>query len=231
MKALIVGASGATGKLLVEQLLKNDQQVKVIVRNAAKVPENWKTHDNLEVITANLLELSHKELVEIVKDCEAIASCLGHNASLKGIFGEPKKLVTQALQKLHQASKGGTAKKFVLMNTVGNRNRDLDEPISFSEKCVIGLLRTLVPPHRDNETAADFLRTEVGEWVAVRPSALIDEDNPSSYTTHPSPTRSAIFKAGKTSRINVAHFMASLITEPMLWNKWKGQMPVIYNEG
>jgi hypothetical protein len=32
----------------------------------------------------------------------------------------------------------------------------------------------------------------------------------------PSPTRSAIFDAGQTNRINVAHFVASLVTDPDL---------------
>ncbi|HAI41790.1 MAG TPA: NAD-dependent epimerase, partial [Maribacter sp.] len=38
-----------------------------------------------------------------------------------------------------------------------------------------------------------------------------------------------IFNAGKVSRINVAHFMASLIHDKNLWNTWKGKMPVIYS--
>ncbi len=67
------------------------------------------------------------------------------------------------------------------------------------------------------------------EWVAVRPDGLIDEKNISPYEIHPSPTRSAIFNAGKTSRINVAHFMTDLIMDNQTWNQWKGQMPVIYN--
>jgi hypothetical protein len=41
--------------------------------------------------------------------------------------------------------------------------------------------------------------------------------------------RSALFDPGVTSRINVAHFMADLITDEDEWKKWKGQMPVIYN--
>lgn len=234
MKTLVVGASGATGKLLVQQLLNEGYAVKVIVRNTAKLPEAWKANKNLEIITASLLELSDEKLKEIVSDCQVIASCLGHNMSLKGIYGEPRKLVTKATQRLCKATKGNTPKRFVLMNTTGNRNRDLDEPISFAQKCVVSLIRVLVPPHRDNETAADFLRTEVGqemEWVVVRPDSLIDTENVSPYTAHPSPTRSAIFDSGKTSRINVAHFMASLITDEQLWKKWKGQMPVVYDEG
>jgi hypothetical protein len=64
--------------------------------------------------------------------------------------------------------------------------------------------------------------------AAVRPDTLINEDEVTEYEVHPSPTRSAIFDAGKTSRINVGHFMAELITDDELWNRWKGQMPVIY---
>lgn len=125
--------------------------------------------------------------------------------------------------------------KYVLMNTTGNRKRDLDEPISFGQKIIIGLLRLLLPPHVDNEKAADYLRTEIGqnnkliEWAAVRPDGLINEETVTEYEIHPSPTRSAIFDAGKVSRINVAHFMADLITDDSIWNKWKGKMPVVYS--
>ena len=122
------------------------------------------------------------------------------------------------------------------MNTAGNSNRDLDEWVSFGQKCVIGLLRLLLPPHVDNEKAADYLRIRIGqndgtlEWAAVRPDNLINEDEVTDYEVHSSPIRSAIFDAGVTSRINVGHFMADLITDNDTWNKWKGQMPVIYNK-
>ena len=121
------------------------------------------------------------------------------------------------------------------MNTTGNRNGDRDEPISFAQKCVIGLLRLLLPPHVDNEQAADFLRREVAprglpiEWAVVRPDNLIDETEVTPYELHPSPIRSAIFDAGQTSRVNVGHFMAELITSDEVWQKWRGRMPVIYN--
>ncbi len=42
--------------------------------------------------------------------------------------------------------------------------------------------------------------------------------------------RCALFDPGKTSRINVGHFIATLIDDHTLWNEWKGQMPVIYNK-
>lgn len=239
MTTLIVGASGATGRLLVEELLDRGQTVKVVVRSIGGLPDHVLRHSNLTVIEASVLDLSDAEMARHVQGCDAVASCLGHTLSFKGLFGAPRRLVTDATRRLCEAVKAGEQSgrvKFVLMNTTGNRNRDLDEPISFAQKCVIGLLRALLPPHSDNEHAADFLRTQIGQsdgvidWAAVRPDGLTNESSVSAYDVHPSPTRSAIFDAGKTSRINVAHFMAELISDDEMWAQWAGQMPVIYNK-
>lgn len=240
MKILVVGATGATGRLLTEELLNRGHAVTVIVRSPGKLPESIKNRDNLSVVQAAILDLSDAELVEHVAGCDAVASCLGHNLTFKGIYGNPRRLVTDATRRLCGAIRGNrpsTPVKFVLMNTTGNQNRDLDEPISLAQKIVIGLLRSMLPPHVDNEAAADYLRVEVGqndaqiEWVAVRPDGLIDETTVTPYEIHPSPIRSAIFDSGQTSRINVGHFMAELIDSDAVWQKWQGQMPVIYNAG
>ena len=239
MTILVVGASGATGRQLIEQLLIQEHNVKAIVRSPEKLPESWKSNERVKIISASLLDLSDKEMMDLTLDCHSIASCLGHNLNWQGIYGQPRKLVTDAARRLCnaiEANKPESPIKYVLMNTTGNRNRDLDEPISFAQKCVIGLVRLLLPPQVDNEKAADYLRTQVGqnnqyiEWAAVRPDALIDNDEVTDYVIHASPIRSAIFDAGKTSRINVSHFMANLMSDNNLWNKWKGQMPVIYDK-
>ncbi len=239
MTTLVVGASGATGRLLVQQLLERGQDVRVIVRSSENFLKLVTDNENLSVIEASLLDLNDTELTEHVKGCHAVASCLGHNLSYKGLYGNPRRLVTETTRRLCDAIKSNNPEKpikYILMNTTGNRNRDLNEPISFAQKTVIGLLRLLLPPHVDNEQAADYLRTNIGRndkaiaWVAVRPDSLIDEDNVSEYELHPSPIRSAIFDAGKTSRINVAHFMMRLVLENDTWDQWKGQMPVIYNK-
>jgi NAD(P)-dependent dehydrogenase (short-subunit alcohol dehydrogenase family) len=239
MTVLVVGASGATGRTLIEQLIIQGHTVKAVVRSPEKLPASWKSNERIKIIPANLLDLNGQEMEALILDCQAIASCLGHNLSWKGVYGQPRKLVTEATRRLCKAvesNKPASPVKFVLMNTSGNSNRDLKEPISFAQKCVIALLRLLLPPHVDNEKAADYLRTQVGqhnpfiEWTAVRPDGLINSDVVTEYELHPSPIRSAIFDAGKVSRINVGHFMASLISDGELWNKWKGQMPVIYSK-
>ena len=239
MRVFVAGASGATGRRLVAQLLDRGVQVTAVVRSTASLPEDLRNHGNLSLVQASLLDLSDAELARRVDGCDTVASCLGHNLTLKGIFGPPRRLVTDATRRLCTAIKANRPPaplRYVLMNTTGNRNRDLHEQVSFGEKLVVGLLRLALPPQADNEAAADYLRSEIGqndatvEWVAVRPDGLIDQEKVTEYSVHPSPTRSAIFNAGQTSRINVGHFMAELITDDVTWNKWKGQMPVIYNK-
>jgi len=238
MSMLVVGATGATGRLLVRELLAREQNVRVIVRTPERLPEDVRNDRRLDVIRAGVLELSKPELVRQVEGCSAIASCLGHNVTPKGIFGPPRRLVTDATRRLCEAVALGGAKepvRFVLMNTTANINHDLNEPVTFAQRCVIGLLRLLLPPQADNEAAAEHLRTAIGkensaiQWVAVRPDSLTSEDRVTAYELHPSPTRNPVFDAGRTSRNNVAHFMAELMTGDETWNRWKWQMPVIYN--
>lgn len=235
---LVVGASGATGHLLVENLLRRGEKVKIVVRSLENLPDTFHENSNLIIVHASLLDLSDTEMKNLLFECNAVASCLGHNLTMKGIFGKPHKLVTNAVMRICTAiesNKPLAPVKFVLMNTTGNSNRDLLEKISILQKCIIGLIRLLLPPHVDNEQAAEFLRTKITnnkmiEWVTVRPDGLIDELQVTQYSIYLSPTRSAIFDAGKTSRINVGNFMADLITDCELWNQWKGKMPVIYND-
>lgn len=238
MSTLIVGASGATGKKLVQQLLNMGQAVKVIVRPSSRIPDTWNNNDQVTIIRGNIHAMRVDEMAEYLQDCQAVASCLGHNLTWKGIYGQPRKLVTDAVGLICDAITQNAPEvpvKLVLMNTTGNQNRDLSEPLTLGERIVFGLIRVLVPPHPDNEQAADHLRVKVGQhhdfirWVVVRPDSLIDEDQVTTYTSHPSPTRSAVFNPGKTSRMNVGHFMATLMVNREEWDQWEGQMPVIYN--
>lgn len=238
-KVLVVGASGATGKLLVTDLLARGLEVMAIVRATNSLKDTFKHSVNYREVSANITDISHSELLTFLEGCDAVISCLGHRLSFKGVFGEPKRLVTDSIEKIAlgvELLEPESKVKMILMNTTGNSNRDIPENPPLSQRIVISILRQLLPPHADNENAADYLRTTVGqgssfiEWVVVRPDALTNASEVSQYSLHPSPLRNAIFDAGATSRINVADFMASLITDSELWDAWKGKMPVIYND-
>lgn len=238
-QAVVLGASGATGRLLVAELLKSDARVTAIVRPASSLKSLYSSHPNYHEVVASIAEMPDKALSSLLENCDVVFSCLGHNLSLSGLFGEPRRLVTESVKKVSrviEALKPDEKVKLILMNTTGNKNRDIPEKSPLSQRLVISLVRLLLPPHVDNEQAAEFLRMGIGqhhpsiEWVVVRPDSLTDEVTVSDYDIYPSPTRNVIFCAGHTSRINVAHFMAELATGNQLWTVWKGRMPVIYNK-
>lgn len=246
MAVLIVGASGATGSLIVKQALEAGEYVKIIVRSANYLPEQLKQHKRLQITVADFMSMTSSELIAQVKGCHAVISCLGHNLTFKGMFGAPHRLVTNAVQRLCNAIESIDLAassletpvpkiKFILMNTTGNQNKQIGERISIPQTLVISLIRILLPPHADNEAAASYLQTQLGEqhkkieWVVVRPDSLTDDDSVTAYSVFTSPIRSAIFDAGKTSRVNVAHFMYQLSSDQALWHQWKSNMPVIYN--
>ena len=238
MTTLVVGASGATGRLLVEQLLEQGEQVKIIVRSVDNLPDSLIQNDLLSITEASLLNMTDTELLEQVQGCRAVASCLGHNLTFQGMFGHPRRLVTDGVQRLCRAienTRPDTPVKYILMNTTGNKNTQAGETVSIAQSIVVGLIRQLLPAHADNEEAAAYLQSNFSadqnmiEWAAVRPDSLINNQSVTEYDVYTSPVRSAIFDAGKTSRINVAHFMSQLIINDGTWRKWKGQMPVTYN--
>ena len=237
MYTIVVGGSGATGREVVKSLLAKGKLVKVVVRDQNSFVKIVPEHSNLTVIEGSILDFNDNQFDYLLKDCDSIVSCLGHNLTFKGMYGNPRYLVRDAVKKFTNAIlrlDDQRVVKYILMNTTGNRNRDIKEKIPFIDLCMVALIRILIPPHRDNESAADYLRCNYYinrrvEWVAVRPDSLIDKDEVTEYTIHPSPTRSAIFDSGKSSRINVAHFMSELVTDSDIWEKWKGQMPVLYN--
>lgn len=237
MKVLVLGSNGATGFNVVTQLLKHGIEVKALARNIEKF-DSIKSSEHIEVIKAGILDIDNQRLKQYLYDVDAVISCLGHNISFKGIFGKPHTLVVDALTKIintiNEINKNKHL-KIILMNTTGCINKLENEKFKTHENCVMKLLRVLLPPQRDNELALSYLLDTVGknskhiEWIAVRPDTLINEVEVSEYAIFPSPTRSPIFDAGKTSRINVAHFMVSLLKDKELWEKWKFKSPVIYN--
>ncbi len=62
MSVLVVGAGGATGWLLVEQLFDQGEPAKAVVRSANSLPEHLIRNVRLIITEASLLEMTDKEL-------------------------------------------------------------------------------------------------------------------------------------------------------------------------
>lgn len=236
MKVLVLGASGATGRLVVSELAGRNVPVKALIRSTATFPKELLDSVAVDVLTGNVNDMSVQQIDELLSDCDAVVSCLGHNISFKGLFGRPRRLVRNAIRKTVQAmGASGKKRKLILMSTTAYTNRKAGEKNSAGEKIIFVLLKLLLPPHADNVTAGDFLIHTVGdranvEWIAVRPDSLFDEPEPGERLVVETKLRSPLFDPGKTSRITVARFMSDLLSDEALWKEWRFKTPVVYNK-
>ena len=243
--SLVVGATGATGKHVVQLLLDQGQKVKVIARSKERMLTLLKSEDygdRLTIMEASVLDLSDEELSEQIHDCQAVISCLGHNVDFHGIFGHPRRLVTDATKRLTKViidhNKDSTVNpktKYILMGTVAVPHPDgTDDIRSVGERMILFLLRYLIPPHADNEDATAYLYHSVAredlEWSIVRPTDLINGDEVSPYTIFEKPQDPLFGGTGVATRINVAHFMVELALDNKTWNQHKFKLPVLHDK-
>jgi hypothetical protein len=234
---VLIGGTGRTGLRVLEQLLNRGISVRAIVRSPKKIPAGIVNNPNLTVIEFSLLSLSEQDLQRHLRGCDAVISCLGHELSLKGVFGPPRDLVTQATTRLCRAIeilRPTRPVKFILMSSVSvNRPGGIDTRRGALEKALMWMLRGVLPPARDNQRSADFLYDTIGKdnpcvkWAAVRPDTLL-EGVLSHYILHEGLV-SSLFAPDSTTMSNVAHFMCELVTNSKTWDEWNGKMPVIVN--
>ncbi|MGM7684718.1 NAD(P)H-binding protein [Cytobacillus sp. Hm23] len=181
MRVLVLGASGATGKQVVRQLIKRQINTRILIRNSATLPKDIKEHPLVEIKKGNINDLNDSEMNNLLLNCDVIISCLGHNPTLKGMFGKPRYLVFDVIKRISETVKD-TKVKLILMSTAGYTNTLSSERNSIGEKLILSLLYLFLPPHRDNVKAANYLIENIGEdyenidWIAVRPDTLINID-------------------------------------------------------
>jgi len=94
-KIIVFGATGGTGKLVVEQALEAGYQVTVVVRNTDAVAVR---HKNLEIIKGDVFQPITFENTMNEKD--AVVSCLGtHKRGPTTVYSEGVNNITTAMQK------------------------------------------------------------------------------------------------------------------------------------
>lgn len=243
----MVGATGATGRHVVQQLLDQGRPVKAIVRSKermlalVKLPETTvaPAKQVLSLTEASLLDLSDDELFEHVKGAEAVVACLGH----EGVFSHPRTLVRDSVSRLSEAmiraakdsgkAQEGKPMKLIVMGSVGVPNPDgTDDPRRWLDWVLLQIFLYALPPHIDNEESGQFVhslgRDSGIEWAYVRPPDLIDGDvSPFNLFDKP---QGPLFCDGVATRANVAKAMVNLIVDKQLWERHKFSMPTVYNK-
>jgi len=159
VRIVVFGATGGTGKQLVEQALATGYEVVVYARNRSKLNVS---HEHLTVIQG---ELSDAALIETaVKDAGAVLSALGPRG------GSKNKPLTQGMQNIIAAMKKHGISRLIVTSTLSAKDSK-DKP-DFKTKALVNLVKTTMhAAYEDIVDSAETVRTSDLEWTIVRLAA------------------------------------------------------------
>lgn len=157
MKIAILGASGRTGRLLVEQALAAGHDVRALVRN----PDTFKlTHGKLHTQRGDASDAA--AVKGLVEGCDAVVSTLGPTKERTDICSAATANVIAAGARRYAVVSGAG------VDVEGDRKDFVGKVVSF-------MVRTLTPAvFQDKVRELGLLQASGLEWVLVRPPRLVD---------------------------------------------------------
>ena len=211
MKRIAVfGATGGTGKQLVEQALASGDEVVAYVRNPSKLGI---THEHLSIIQG---ELSNVAMIErAVSGADAVISVLGPRGDSKN------KPLTQGMQNIIAAMKKQGVHRLIIASTLSAKDSN-DKP-EFRARVLVGLVKlSMKAAYEEIVSVAEAVRASDLDWTIVRLTML--NNKPKSGKV-----RAGYRGRGEVgtwiSRADVADFMLSQIEDV----KYLRQAPAISN--
>ena len=207
MKIAVFGATGRTGRHVVEQALARGDEIKALVRDPLKLGIS---DENLEVVQGDVLDST--KVAETVAGTDAVLIALGQTKT------SPKDVQTRGTRNIVAAMKEHGVWRLVSLTGAGVRD-PRDEP-KLADKAITFLLKRLQPDVlKDAEGHAEVIRKSGLEWVLVRGPRLTDGPRTGEYRVGHVGKNSGT----RASRADVAEFMLRQLEG----DEYLGRMPMI----
>ncbi len=196
MKALVAGATGQTGKRIVEQLLERGLEVKVLVRDRAKATSELP--EGVEIAVGDVLKPA--TLREALLGCQVLLSATGAAPSFDPTG--PCKVDYEGTKNLVDAAKEANIEQIVMVSSLCVSK--LFHPLNL----FWGVLYW-------KQQAEDYLKNSGVPYTIVRPGGLKNEDNDQAIVMSAADT---LFE-GSIPRTKVAQVCAEALNQPAAKNK------------
>lgn len=163
-KVAVLGGGGRTGKYLVNQLLENGFNVKLLLRN----PDDFAIQNSkIEIIKGDAI--NEESINLLLKDCQAVLSAIGQRV------GEPM-VASQATKNVLKAMNEYDIERYVLLAGL-----NIDTPFDKkSSKTIIATdwMKTNFPEiQKDRQLTYDLLNNSKVDWTQVRVPLIIFSDD------------------------------------------------------
>lgn len=171
MKVTLFGATGRTGKPVVEQALAAGHQVTALARNPEAVP----AQEGLTVVQGDVLDPAAVE--QAVAGSDAVVSVLGVPDRRK-----PTTLFSEGVGNIVKAMKAGDTKRLITLSADGV---EPNPNVNIGQRLVTALVVARILKH----LYSDMLEMERAladsglDWTAIRPPRLSEKDRTGEYRT------------------------------------------------
>ena len=197
MNLLIFGATGGTGRQLVEQALTQGHTVTAFVRNPARLTSQ---HANLRVVLGDVLDAAAVQ--RAMAGQEAVLSALGAPA------GHKVPVRSAGTRHILNAMQQAGVDRFVCLTTLGMGDSRAALPFSYKYLIVPLFLRSAFA---DSELQEEYIRQSTVAWTIARPGTLTNGPRTGHYR-HGFPATEQGLKI-RISRADVADFMLRQLHE------------------
>ena len=193
MKLLVFGATGGTGKKLIEQGLAQGHRITAYVRNPKAISEC----QNLTVVKGELFD--HKAIKEAMEGQDAVISVLGNKTSRA--LWRKNTVISEGLINIIRAMEESGVSRIVFVTSFG-----VGKKIFLPEKLFIKIaLRNIFADIPKQEA---LLRNSALEWTVVRPARLVNGPRTGRYRAGED---LYIGLSSKISRADVADFLLKTV--------------------
>ncbi len=159
---VVAGATGRTGKLVVEELAKRNFQVRAMVRSASSA--SWLQQEGVQVVEGDLTSITSLE--KVMEGAQFVISAIGSKKPFNK--KENNKVDNIGNQNLAKAAKAKNIRLFVVVSSVGAGN---------SKNALPFIFRLLMGPVLKVKTVSEeFIRKCGLSYTIIRPGGLKDTE-------------------------------------------------------
>ncbi len=182
MKVLVAGASGKTGRLVVEKLLAQQQEVRALVRREEAALELKAL--GAETVVADLTG----DVAHTLTGCEAVVFAAG-----AGMSGDPEAVDYRGAVKLIEAAAAQGVSRFVMVSSLGT---------GYAER-----MPEMLKPYLGAKRKAEKVLEESSlDYTTVKPGGLTDADGTGKVAV-----AETLEQSGMISRVDVAEIVAEVL--------------------
>jgi putative NADH-flavin reductase len=195
-----VGATGGTGRQLIQQALERGYAVTALVRDPSRLQVE---HQQLKVVQGDVLDYDSVE--GAVRGQEAVISALGHKR-----FFYPTRILSKGTGNLLRAMQAHGVPRFVCETSLGIG----DSAARMGLYYTLFVIPVILPFYYWDKTRQErLIAASTPEWIIVRPGVLSNAGRRGKYRHGPQIGNFVL--TVRISRADVADFMLNQVEDDM----------------